>query len=172
MGNYFCKDKNINENTSAPQRNTTDVKDTIDMLKNYDHKDVSPQTFDFKYATVIKVYDGDTITISAKHRGVMTSFRMRLYGVNCPELKGPTKQKGTEAKNFVSRLILNKVVRVEVLNNKIYDGKKVTEKYGRLIGNVYFGDDISENGGINLTSHIIENGHGAPYFGGKKDDEP
>lgn len=117
------------------------------------------ETYDFVRAKIIKVYDGDTFWISANHNGKLLKFKMRLYGCDCPEMK---TEEGKSVKEYVKNLIDNKIVRVSILNNKIYSGKKVVEKYGRLLGFVWVGD-------INLTNHLIEKGFAKPYFGGTKE---
>jgi len=118
-------------------------------------------TYDFNKAKVLKVYDGDTFTIGAYHLGKPIKFSVRLYGVDCPELKGPTAEEGKKAKKFVEDLILDKIIKIEVLNNKVLDGKKIREKYGRLLSKVYInGKDLSEE--------LIAMGMAKRYFGGTK----
>ena len=109
------------------------------------------------YAKVLEVYDGDTITIAFYFSGDFYKKRCRIYGVDCPEIKTKNlqeKKAGYEAKKFVENLILEKIVKV------VFTKKE--DKYGRLLGIVYL--DMAER----LDLHIIKNGHGVPYFGGKK----
>ena len=70
--------------------------------------------------TVIKVYDGDTITIASKlpyNDSPLYRLSVRLNGIDTPEMK-PSKnlpnreehiKKAHEAKDFLSNLILNKI---------------------------------------------------------------
>lgn len=134
----------------------------IDELQKVDEKKAKEVTYDFNYAKVVSVYDGDTITIVSKYNNQFMKFKVRLYGIDTPEIKGETKEKGLKSKQFVNDLILNKVVRIEVLNNKIINGKKITEKYGRLLAKVWTlnGDNISEL--------LINEGLAKEYYGGTK----
>ena len=90
---------------------------------------------------VIKVYDGDTITIAAKlpYAGSpLYRFSVRLNGIDTPEIKGKSEDEisvAKEARDAVSTLILHKNV---VLKNV------ATEKYGRILADVYL-DELHIN---------------------------
>jgi endonuclease YncB( thermonuclease family) len=66
---------------------------------------------------VTAVHDGDTITITHNSGGE----RIRLYGVDCPELK---QDFGVTARDFVSDLCLHKTVEVD---------PQYVERYGRVV---------------------------------------
>ena len=79
---------------------------------------------------VIKVYDGDTITVLDK-RGKKHSIR--FYGIDAPETNQPF---GKESKNHLASLVANKSVKVTV---------KDKDKYGRIVGIVKLnGKDINK----------------------------
>lgn len=143
MGNCFC----VKNNEISELQNIVNI------------SSISEPTYDFKYARVISVYDGDTFTIIAKHKGEFTKFKVRLYGVDAPDLKGEEKQK---AKQFVIDTILNKVVRIEVLNNRIVNGKKITEKYGRILARVFTLEKED------LSQLLLKEGLAKEYYGGTK----
>ena len=90
---------------------------------------------------VIKVYDGDTFTLAAKlpnTDGPVYRFTVRLNGIDTPEIKGKTateKELAKRARDALSSLIMNKII---ILKNV------ETEKYGRLLSEVYV-DDININ---------------------------
>lgn len=63
---------------------------------------------------VIKVADGDTFTLLDSKNN---KLKIRLYGVDCPEKNQPYYE---AAKNFTSKSVLNKTVRVEVKNKDFY----------------------------------------------------
>lgn len=88
------------------------------------------------YAEVIKVADGDKVTVK-KESG--EKIRVRLYGVDSPELKQET---GAEAKQFTEKLLLKRVIRVEVKDRDSY-GRFVADIY---IKNVHFNKEIVKNG--------------------------
>lgn len=92
---------------------------------------------------VIKVYDGDTITIATRVRGHGNEwyrFQVRLQGIDCPEMKTTNvieKKIAMIARDFVSSKVLNKII---TLSNIQY------EKYGRLLADVFIdGESLSES---------------------------
>lgn len=86
---------------------------------------------------VIKVYDGDTITIATTLpiiNSPLYRFSVRLNGIDTPEIKGTTddeKTAATEVKNTLTTMLLNKKVVLKNLQN---------EKHGRILADVYLGD--------------------------------
>ena len=113
-----------------------------------------------KGGRVIKVYDGDTITIATKipiKKSPIYRFSIRLNGIDTPEMKGPgvtedEKKAAQEVQVFVSNLILNKYIRLENIKN---------EKYGRILADVYIGN-------INLNELLVENRYAVVYNGATK----
>ena len=79
------------------------------------------------YAYVLKVYDGDTLTIvyAGKQGG---KDKVRLIGVDCPELKQAPW--GKRARDFTRKMVLGKIVRLET-------DVRVRDKYGRLLAYVW-----------------------------------
>lgn len=74
---------------------------------------------------VIKVADGDTITILTED---LKQERIRLHGIDCPE---SSQDFGKRAKQFTSELCFGKTVKVVALD---------TDRYGRTIGLVILPD--------------------------------
>lgn len=86
---------------------------------------------------VIKVYDGDTITIVARFSWSTKLYRfsVRLRGINAPEIKSKTVG-ANDAKDFLSDLVLHKYIRLKNIG---------TEKYGRILADVIFsGESVSQ----------------------------
>ena len=78
---------------------------------------------------VIKISDGDTITILTQQR---EQVKVRLYGIDAPEKKQPYGQK---SKQFLASLIAGQVVEVE---------PKGKDRYKRTLGIIYYkGQDIN-----------------------------
>lgn len=128
-------------------------------LVNADEKDVHFDTYKFKKAKVLSVYDGDTCKIMAFHRGEKVLFWVRFMGVNTPEIKGgtvETKQKAQEAKKFVEDAILGKIVDIDVVENRMIDGKRIHEPFGRLLAYIYID-------GKSLSKTLIDRGLGVPF---------
>jgi endonuclease YncB( thermonuclease family) len=107
---------------------------------------------------VIKVYDGDTITIASKlpyPTSPLYRFSVRLNGIDCPEIKGKDENEklcAQIAKQEMTELILNKIVTLKNVQ---------TEKYGRILADVYIGD-------LHLNKHMIEKRLAVNYDGGTK----
>ena len=89
--------------------------------------------------------------------------KIRLFGIDTPEIK-PRKnipnrekhiQKAKEARDFLSNLILNKIVKIVSIQN---------DKYGRTLANIY-----SNN--ICLNDLMIEKGYAKKYDGGTKESD-
>lgn len=85
---------------------------------------------------VIKVSDGDTITILTEDN---KQIRIRLEGIDAPE---KTQPYGNKAKQFVSDLCYNKEVKVKQTG---------TDRYIRILGIVYVHN-------INVNEELIFNG--------------
>ncbi len=78
---------------------------------------------------VIEVFDGDTILVLIDGQEV----KVRLYCIDAPELLQPY---GRTAKDFLSRLLLEKNVKVK---------ERGTDQYGRVLGEVFLDGEISVN---------------------------
>lgn len=115
-------------------------------------------TFPIKSGRVIKCYDADTITIASKlpyDASPLYRLSVRLNGIDAPEIKGKCaeeKEVAKEARDFVSNLVLNKVIRLENVES---------EKYGRILADVYLGD-------VHLNELLLKERYAVKYDGGTK----
>lgn len=115
-------------------------------------------TFPITGGQVIKVYDGDTITIATKLPFIdspLYRLSVRFNGIDTPEIKGKTedeKNAAKSARDALSNLILNKVV---VLKNI------QSEKYGRILAEVYL-DELC------INEWMIQQRYAVKYDGGTK----
>jgi endonuclease YncB( thermonuclease family) len=120
--------------------------------------DTTPFIPDISEGYVIKVYDGDTITIAQRlpyQKSPLYRFSVRLAGIDSPEIKGKTDEEKSAAK--ISQKVLEKLV----LNKNITIKNVKTEKYGRLLADVYLGD-------IHINRWMLDNNYAIPYDGGTK----
>ena len=104
------------------------------------HKQI---TEDF-IADVVKVHDGDTITLKTDFRDF--KFPVRMLEIDAPEMNAG----GEEARDWLKNKILNQ--KVEILINK----KKRVDKYGRLLGSVIYA-------GMNIGDEEIYLGLAKPF---------
>jgi len=115
-------------------------------------------TFPIKGGRVIKCYDADTITIASKlpyDASPLYRLSVRLNGIDAPEIKGKSaeeKEVAKEARDFVSNLVLNKNVRLENIES---------EKYGRILADVYIGD-------VCVNEILLKERYAVKYDGGSK----
>ena len=106
---------------------------------------------------VIKVYDGDTITVAAKlHDSFpVNRFSVRLSGIDTPEMTSKNeneKKRAILAKTYLEHMLLNQTVVLKDVS---------TEKYGRILATVYIN-------GTNVNELMLSNNYAVRYDGGKK----
>lgn len=90
---------------------------------------------------IIKVYDGDTITLFEKQEKI----KIRLYGLDAPELN---QRFGKEAREYLLNLCpLHSQVKVKIIDK---------DKYKRVVGIVYCNE-------INVNKKLVENGFAWAY---------
>lgn len=99
---------------------------------------------------VIKVYDGDTITILVDGK----KEKIRFFGIDAPEIK---QNYGIESRDFVRSKVMDKKVKVKVTD---------TDRYGRKIGKIYYGN----NRYLNLESVKTGNAWWYKYYAKKEYD--
>lgn len=93
-------------------------------------------------AKIIKVYDGDTFTfIVDLGFSITVKDKIRLYGVDTPELRGPQKERGKKVRDYVKTLILDKTVTIKTHKKG---------KYGRYVCEVFL------QNGESLSDHLLQ----------------
>jgi micrococcal nuclease len=129
-----------------------------EYLDTITYKDTIPYIPNIKFGKVIKVYDGDTITIACKmphDNSPIYRFSVRIAGIDCPEMKTNNKTEkecAIIAKTTVSELVLHEIVQLQ--NVKL-------EKYGRILADVF-------TNGISLGDMLCECNMAVKYDGGTK----
>ncbi len=105
-------------------------------------------------AKVTSVFDGDTITATVRlGLGVSVVKKIRLLGIDTPEMRGEDKAKGAIARDYVRSLILNKEIIVRTNKDKV-------GKYGRLLAIILVKIDGKE---VNLNEHLIAKRYAVEY---------
>ncbi len=119
-----------------------DMEDLTKDKKMYEYK-----------AKIIRVYDGDTMTFLIDLGFNLTiTGRLRLYGVNTPEIRRSKKttqkqkKKGLAIRDYVRKMILNKDVNIQVLKKG---------KYGRYVSKVSF-SYLGKS--VDLSDHLVDRG--------------
>jgi micrococcal nuclease len=112
-------------------------------------------------AKITSCYDGDTVHAIIPLHGTMYKWKCRLSNIDTPEIKSRDeneKRNAILARNKLSEMILNKVVRVKC---------GVFEKYGRLLIEIYIPLD-NDSDEICVNEWMISNGYAHRYNGGTK----
>jgi endonuclease YncB( thermonuclease family) len=113
------------------------------------------------YGKVVKVYDGDTITVATPLDGTRAPiyhFSVRLRGIDSPEIRGKTpeeKAAATKARDALSAKILNRMVFLQNID---------TEKYGRVLADVYLEEPQKQS----ISEWMLEHHYAVAYNGGTK----
>ena len=103
------------------------------QIEAYGFTSPHPQITEDFTAEVVKVHDGDTVTLRTGFRDF--DFPLRLLGIDAPELN----EGGHEARDWLRDRILNQEVQIKI------DRHQRVGKYGRLLGKVFYGGlDVGE----------------------------
>jgi micrococcal nuclease len=107
---------------------------------------------DYRYKGLVNfVSDGDTLNLDIDLGfGVwLRNQKIRLHGINAPELKGLTKEVALKAKSRLTELVLGKEIIIETLQDK-------KEKYGRWLGKIFVQDLL-------INKVLVSEGLAVPY---------
>lgn len=107
----------------------------------------------FEYqAHVTSVYDADTITVDIDlgFHIWARSEKIRLFGINAPEVRGVERPEGLIARDWLRQRILGKSI---VL--KTHKAKK--GKYGRWLGDIFIPGEV-----VSLNQQLVEQGFARP----------
>jgi len=120
------------------------------------------------------VYDGDTITVATPLDGTrapMYHFSVRLRGIDSPEIRGSSpeeKAAATKSRDALAAKILNQMVFLQNID---------TEKYGRVLADVFLEKSGSESSGSgsneepkqSISEWMLEHHYAVAYNGGTKE---
>ena len=109
---------------------------------------------------VVRVIDADTIQVVFDlgfH--LKLNATCRLWGINAPEVRGPEREKGKAATEFLKELIKDKKLWCRTKKNP----KKQQGKYGRWLVDVFIESDGEDNG-MNVNRELIRRGHAVTYM--------
>jgi micrococcal nuclease len=151
----FCEDL-TNNNCVYPTCN-----ETVD-LSGYLQDITIKETVVFKppitSGKVVKVYDGDTITIATKipcPNSPIYRFSVRLNGIDSPEIRGKNekeKELAIVSRDKLHALIFGKIVSIRNIG---------TEKYGRVLADVFLDE-------LHVNQWMLDNFYAVEYNGKTK----
>lgn len=118
--------------------------------------------WEYTHVTLDRVIDGDTVELTID-MGNRTYWKehFRLYGIDTPETKKTTKEKGLESTEYLRQLLSPGIDRIRTYK---------PDKFGRTLVRIWAaqldGDTGTREDDVAVV--LIKNGMGKPYFGGKK----
>lgn len=119
--------------------------------------DISERNPHLFYARIVSVYDGDTVTaiIDLDEFDIRIKAKLRLYGINTPEIRTKDKNEkklGIEVKEYLKNIILNKEVLIDIIKKG---------KYGRHLALIYYKN-------VCINDLLVEKGYAREYWGGAR----
>jgi len=133
--------------------------------------DILDQLYRYR-ANITKVYDGDSVTadIDLGLGTWVTKQKLRLFGIDTPELRGDEEEKvkGRAARDWLKARLLYKGL--EELEDLVQISAAVviethrdkTGKYGRWLCTIWHPNLMGE--WINLNQELINTGHAVEYL--------
>ena len=123
-----------------------------------EHEDYESKLWWYK-AEMIDVVDGDTLDVMIDQGfHARRKERVRLLGVNAPEMTGKTKVAGQKAKYFVEELIYNNGWFCYIRTSK-------TDAFGRYLADVYW-SGLQDS----LSDMLIKSGHATKWSRSEKEN--
>ena len=102
-------------------------------------------------AFVRRVYDGDTITVDIDlgFDFLVKNQKIRLLGINAPEIRGESREKGLISRDFLRNKISGKWIIIKTKKDK-------KGKYGRWLGELFLDEK-------NINKSMISEGMAEKY---------
>jgi micrococcal nuclease len=109
-------------------------------------------------AKITGVYDGDTVTadIDLGFGVVLHSQKLRLLGINAPELRGETKLRGMTSRDWLIGKILGRDVLICTRKDKRTETDK-HDSFGRWLAEIFID-------GASVNQQLVELGLAVPYM--------
>ena len=110
---------------------------------------------------MVSVYDGDTVTvnISLGFYSFLKKQKVRLIGIDTPEIRGIERPAGLIARDYLRGLLLtgNRVV----MQSTQATSRRLTGKYGRWLGRFWVreGQDW-----LDVNKSLLEKGYATEYL--------
>lgn len=127
----------------------------------------------FLWGRVVKVYDGDTVTIVAQHPSDKKAYdySVRLAGIDTPEIKVPANHPDRELHKRAGEIVRDVLARrIPIGTVVIFEGTGEDKYSGRLLGKLHlhtksiFGFGKRED----LNQWLLDQGYAVPYEGKTK----
>lgn len=142
-------------------------------------QDPTSQLYHYK-ANIVGVYDGDSVTadIDLGLGAWLKGQKLRLYGINTPELRGSEEEKarGRAARDWLKARLCDvpygeedgydlTVSEAQPVDVVLETHKDKTGKYGRWLCTIWKFDQLDDGGvWFNLNEALVKAGHAVEYM--------
>jgi micrococcal nuclease len=115
--------------------------------------------YNYRVKKIVSIYDGDTITVDIDlgFNVSMNKQKLRLYGINTPEVRGEEREEGLKVRDYVRNELVGLI---DIYIESYYDK---SGKYGRWLATVYY-RKFGEDEYINLNDSLVELGYAKEYM--------
>ena len=125
-------------------------------FKNCTYANTKPHKLVGEYhAKVVKVYDGDTITVVMDPYGKIERFSIRIWGIDAPEMRSSNLLERNAAQR------VQEVLAFRIMNKTVKLTCKGFDKYGRVLASVNYRD-------VDYADWLISNKYVHVYLGKRK----
>lgn len=109
-------------------------------------------------ANVVRVIDGDTVDVDIDLGFYVwiRKQRIRLVGIDVPEVTGDARREGLAATAHLKSLIENESIILRTIKGN--DGGDRDDSFGRWLGTIYHGD-------MDVNVEMLRSGHAVAYDG-------
>lgn len=151
MGCCYSKRTQSVDNNDISNDNDINILSTIniDSINNFPFSNV-------KYARVYDAYDADTLSIVFVLYGALIKMKLRVLGVDSPEIKSHNqklKKRAYEGREYAKKLLVDKIHPIRLIK---------WDKYGgRVIGELIYNE-------TNYSDMLINNNYAVKYNGKTK----
>ena len=166
----------------------------MDKLLNCSYDNTPKFSLDGKTleSKCIDIYDGDSATFAVIVNGELYKFKMRLSGIDTPEIRpsknNPNREEEKNAAIYVRNRFLQLVVDQEIDLTKKYKKKEVKQilkdnrkivylkcgkfgKFGRCLVKVFINKDDLEDKTKSVNKTLLNENLAYKYYGGTKNND-
>ena len=119
------------------------------------------------WCKVVSVYDGDTVQVVFPIEGNLCRWKIRLFGIDAPEIRGgtpSTKELAYKSRDWLRDATLEKIVMLECGG---------WDKYGRLLATIFLPSTtkpLNIQSAVNINHQLIQKNLARRYSGRKKEE--
>ena len=159
----LCRRSRNNYERGGESIETTFAKLQVLKDEEYEYFNFKGKTF---YAKYCNVYDGDSFSVLFFYKNDVIKYKCRMMGYDSPEMKPLLSNENRIHEKELAILAKNRLI--ELLSMHPTHLIKIEcfefDKYGRLLVNAW--NMVNEK---SINEIMVEEKHGKPYFGGKKE---